>query len=244
MENYEMRSKLLTREMLENYGITNITEDGQVFRDDKAVKICIAQKNGKYKVQQPYARFVISDKSRKLPKVNKKGQKYWTYAPITFLVSRAVYAWYYGEVPAGLEVDHIDENTLNNNLSNLRLLTKEENLTRKKVSRNQYNYWKTDEEILAEREGRKYIYDRETHKAVKAEWWTAKLKEKKKERAKKDATKDQWHSLNAELKAKIIERRAVHKTGDIETWRKLGIEINALKLAILKIQGKMKNGHC
>lgn len=237
-----MRGKLLTKEMLENYGITEITRDGKVFKDDKELKQSLYRRKGKYKLQQPYAQLVVSDKTQKIYCINKKGYKYWTYKAITIPVSRAVYAWYHGEIPAGYEIDHIDTNTLNNDLSNLRLLTKEENLTRKKVSRNQYNYWKTDEEILAERENKKYVYDRATHKAVKSEWWTEKKNEKKiekaVEKAKQDAVKELWHDLISKLKAKQKERIEV-KGIDIEKWRKLGDEINALKIAIMETRKKL-----
>ena len=38
-----------------------------------------------------------------------------------------LYAWFKGEVPAGYDVDHIDGNTLNNDIDNLQLLTRKEN---------------------------------------------------------------------------------------------------------------------
>lgn len=50
-----------------------------------------------------------------------------------------LYAWYKGEVPVGYDVDHIDGDTLNNDLSNLQLLTREENLAKRGGgNRNQY----------------------------------------------------------------------------------------------------------
>lgn len=49
-----------------------------------------------------------------------------------------LYAWYKGEVPAGYDVDHIDDNTLNNDLSNLQLLTHAENIKKRGGGKNQY----------------------------------------------------------------------------------------------------------
>ena len=44
----------------------------------------------------------------------------------TFHLHRAVYAYYYGEIPAGYVIHHIDHNTENNDITNLQLLTKSE----------------------------------------------------------------------------------------------------------------------
>ena len=49
-----------------------------------------------------------------------------------------LYAWFIGEVPAGYDVDHIDGDTLNNDLNNLQILTREENLAKRGGGRNQY----------------------------------------------------------------------------------------------------------
>ena len=49
-----------------------------------------------------------------------------------------LYAWYYGEVPAGMDVDHIDGDSLNNDLDNLQLLTRKENIAKRTGKKNQY----------------------------------------------------------------------------------------------------------
>ncbi len=45
---------------------------------------------------------------------------------------RIIWEMFYGEVPDGLEIDHIDQNKENNNLSNLRLVSKSVNQLNKK----------------------------------------------------------------------------------------------------------------
>jgi len=44
-----------------------------------------------------------------------------------YLVHRIVYQTFAGEIPEGMQVNHIDENKLNNNIGNLNLMTPKEN---------------------------------------------------------------------------------------------------------------------
>ena len=54
----------------------------------------------------------------------------------TFLFHRLVYEVYNGEIPKGMLIDHIDNNTTNNNIDNLRLATRSENACNIKVKKN------------------------------------------------------------------------------------------------------------
>lgn len=56
----------------------------------------------------------------------------------TYPLSRLIYAWVYGEVPEGMDVDHIDGNSLNNNLYNLQLLSRKDNLAKRKGNKSKY----------------------------------------------------------------------------------------------------------
>lgn len=47
---------------------------------------------------------------------------------ITVTLHRLLYAYFIGEVPFGMVVDHIDNDKFNNNLDNLQLLTREQNV--------------------------------------------------------------------------------------------------------------------
>ena len=71
-----------------------------------------------------------------------------------FGLHNVIYAWYKGELPLGYDVDHIDNNPLNNNIDNLQLLTHEENLQKRPIKGvNQWYYINGyDEESWAKRQ--------------------------------------------------------------------------------------------
>ena len=57
---------------------------------------------------------------------------------ISFPLQRVIYAWFFGEVPADMDVDHIDNDSLNNSVYNLQLLTRKENIAKRQRQVNQY----------------------------------------------------------------------------------------------------------
>ena len=64
-----------------------------------------------------------------------------------YLVHRFIYECFYGTIPEGFQIDHIDNNPQNNRLDNLQLLTKSENINKKFI----------DNPNLAKQMGKKII---------------------------------------------------------------------------------------
>lgn len=57
---------------------------------------------------------------------------------ITIPLQRLIYAYYVDDIPEGYDIDHIDNNTLNNDPSNLQLLTRKDNIAKRFGKKNQY----------------------------------------------------------------------------------------------------------
>lgn len=63
------------------------------------------------------------------PSINNCGYEFICYAAKSVVfVHRLVYEAFKGEIPKGLEIDHIDRNKHNNNPDNLRVVTRLENI--------------------------------------------------------------------------------------------------------------------
>jgi len=140
MKRKEYASRLTKKELIDN-GITEITKDGKVFRNGQKINLS--------KNKSGYLTFPIYDKDEHGNKIkiscnrdfkykNKDGAEKvrnvetYVYKFATIGVHRAMWAWFYNEVPQGLVVDHIDNNKQNNTLENLQLLTQGANVMKER----------------------------------------------------------------------------------------------------------------
>lgn len=141
-----MKRIRLTKQKLKEYGITEVTQDGKVFKGDKECsyyKIPYKQK-AKGTVRH-YLAIQVYDKDL-YQKQKREGAKYCIGIK-NILLHRVVYAWFYDICPVELDIDHIDNNPFNNAITNLQALTRLENNRRKSSQRNQHNYKWTEEQM-------------------------------------------------------------------------------------------------
>lgn len=94
--------------MIEGLALAFEYHDGRLFRKNKA-------RNGAKANQE--AGSLIKSTGRWCINFNKK----------KLLRSRVVWMLHYGEIPSGMEVDHIDHDRLNDRIENLRLVTRKVN---------------------------------------------------------------------------------------------------------------------
>lgn len=119
----------LTRDMLEFAGITEVYPFG-IKRVRQMNKVGLTELYTEASLQkhldkatQSTLRYIGAVISLYIPQT----QKY-----LTVSLPKIVYAWHKGTVPIGYEVDHIDTNSLNNNIENLRLVSVKENQKNKR----------------------------------------------------------------------------------------------------------------
>lgn len=126
-------AKRLLKEDLLKGGITNITEDCRVFRNGQELELKKNYAGG-------YFAFVIYELDSngnkiKVPQTRKNGKTTYVYSTRSIGLHRAMWAWFYNEVPAGMVVDHINNKHSQIEdyyLDNLQLLTPQENITKER----------------------------------------------------------------------------------------------------------------
>lgn len=123
----------LTKDMLIKSGITEITEDGFVFKGTTPAKFVFEKTKSQYKYLTIYD---FDEEGNKIKLYNHPNDpRVYRYKQTTVSLQRAIYAWFHEEVPAGYVIDHIDNDPFNNNIDNLQLLTPAENLEKSRAAR-------------------------------------------------------------------------------------------------------------
>jgi len=118
----------VTKEYLMKLGITNVTPDGyHVYKGDKEIGQHLPKSS---KVKRNYLQVMLYDPE--LRQTTPKEERTHGTGAISVPVHVINYVWNKGDRPEGMVVDHIDNNPLNNHISNLQLLTQKENLAKER----------------------------------------------------------------------------------------------------------------
>ena len=118
----------LTKDYLISLGITDVTPDGlHIFKKGKETYQSMS-KSGK----KNYLVVCLYDPQRRLAVPKEKRNS--STGQFTLGVHVINYVWNVGNRPAGYVVDHIDNNPLNNDISNLQLVTPKINITKDKTN--------------------------------------------------------------------------------------------------------------
>lgn len=204
----------LTKEQLIADGIRVVRVNGedQVW-GKKGHKLHYCEACGRHKYQKNAKTYYTIHKYVDTIKVGDKKYKSIIH---NYSVNRVIYAWYHGLTPANMEVDHIDNNPHNNNIENLQLLSKTDNLKKKRLSKNQFTYMLTEEEILAKREKRQERLMKIKERKLKIKDFEDKLKQ-----------------VRLKIKQLIYIRNNLTKErvkeNNIIIWRELGSQITKTK---------------
>ena len=133
------RPSTLTKQWLLDHNVVNVTKDGVVTIMSRQgepydLKPVINKKNSRFDDQQ-YRLVGIYDNE-----TYEHQKKCCKTAPGTrmLVLSRVIWAWYNDVCPGGMDIDHINDDSLDDRLDNYQLLTRAENLAKRRGHMNQY----------------------------------------------------------------------------------------------------------
>lgn len=140
--------KELTKERLVELGVTDVKEDGTVYVKGKIKNFAIAtcrHSNGNDK-HYPCIQFYDTSVKRyydhyyKVKGGARRTSRWYTYKTVSIPLGRLVLAWFNGKIGAKEDADHIDNDPFNNHLSNLIAISRRENLAKRLLDHEGYEY--------------------------------------------------------------------------------------------------------
>lgn len=124
-------AKRLTKEDLMKGGVTDITEDCRVFKNGKEIELKKNYAGGYF----TFFIYELDSNGNKIKVPTPNAKNPYVYKARSIGLHRAMWAWHYGEVPAGMVIDHRNNHHSKLEdyyLSNLQLLTPQENVTKER----------------------------------------------------------------------------------------------------------------
>lgn len=137
--------KRLTREMLDNWGITiNWDKENNCWN---VTRLWFKNKS-KEKILYKMKEYIFTCKHKYTQDKQYPGYSFsiGKSKPFAVTTGRLIWAYHYGEVPENMDVDHINNNCFDNRLENLQLLTREENI-KKRFNDNPQGCWNQHQAI-------------------------------------------------------------------------------------------------
>ena len=129
---------------LRRYSLTkkDLVDNGYFVEGERLFRNYYSKKRGhNIKEIKPH---VITRKTKYSPGKNYRYVIMWVkrfneHKRVHLRLHTVIYAWYKGEVPLEYDIDHVDNNSLNNNIDNLELVTHAENIRR--CPNKDINHW-------------------------------------------------------------------------------------------------------
>ena len=136
------RPQTLTREWLEQHHVVDVSKDGIVTMKSKrgelyTVNPVTTVRKSRYGEKRYHLIGIYSTEERERQKVAYKESGTWACGVRFFALSRIIWAWHHGECPANMDIDHINNDSLDDRLENYQLLTRAENLAKRRGHMNQ-----------------------------------------------------------------------------------------------------------
>ena len=150
-------AKTLTKEDLQKLGVTDVHKDGTVYVHGTKKRPYPVTVKHRYGNDCTYMVVALQDYNKKVRIVHHNKKKdgsvhhheTWAYSVRTIPLARLMLAWFEGAVPGNMDADHIDGDKFNNNLDNLQMIPRRENLAKRSLSWEEINklYWAKKREM-------------------------------------------------------------------------------------------------